>query len=798
MLKDIVGIRLQGANFETLTDILFLDPHEGNSNKSRNVKGALIYGRNGAGKSTLARATRKIKGEFLETIRQADFVDINGDPIVLSEEEKSHIFVFDEDYVDKNIKFHDSGLDTIIMLGQQAEIEEQLEIVRKTLAEAKEAYDIQNIVVNEYENEECEKSPKQYIKKMRWALQGDERWAGRDKLIKGNRQNTGVRDDTYKQFVTITTTSTRDQLIIDFNDKLRELRIAQQGSAAILSQVPVISIEYDEESIRNLLRFKIEKPELSERERYLLDLAQSGHTSHLSYIAKTFSDDTVGSCPVCLQKISKEYKQDLVKSVQKVLSKAVEEHQEALRTHVINEITMDFSPFTKLSNNQLCIDLVKHINEMIAKNNLIIQSKIDDPYSPCDKEIGQISDLITRLKDALKNLEAERLEYNRNITATKPIIDKLIEINNAIAHIDIMDPYIQYLAAEAQLKIEREKLSEIQDIYNNAKTKIDELEAKQKSIEVAISIINNNLKYIFFSKERFVIDYRDENYVLLSNGKTVKPSQISQGERNIIGLCYFFASILQNQEEKAAYNNEYLLLIDDPVSSFDVENRTGIMSFLRYQIGKFMLGNTLSRVVILTHDILTYYDSEKVFSELISASNDKFAGEKRVYRLYELRQNKLIDFSYKGRQEYTELIKIIYKYATGNAEEYELIIGNIMRQMLEAFSTFLYKKGIEEVSTDQNILSCLPEPEYSNYFENLMYRLVLNNGSHKLDQTKAMSDLNFFTVISKDEKQRTAKEVLCFIYLLNKRHLMAHLEGCDDIESNLSLWCKNIKDTLSD
>lgn len=61
------------------------------------------------------------------------------------------------------------------------------------------------MVVNEYENEECEKSPKQYIKKMRWALQGDERWAGRDKLIKGNRQNTGVRDDTYKQFVIILT-----------------------------------------------------------------------------------------------------------------------------------------------------------------------------------------------------------------------------------------------------------------------------------------------------------------------------------------------------------------------------------------------------------------------------------------------------------------------------------------------------------------------------------------------------------------------------------------------------------------
>ena len=116
--------------------------------------------------------------------------------------------------------------------------------------------------------------------------------------------------------------------------------------------------------------------------------------------------------------------------------------------------------------------------------------------------------------------------------------------------------------------------------------------------------------------------------------------------------------------------------------------------------------------------------------------------------------------------------------------------------MVEAFSTFQYKKGIDDVSRDQNILDCLPEEEYKSYFENLMYRLILNNGSHRLEQTKSMSDLNFFTVISKDEKQRTAKEILCYIYLLNERHLLSHLEGCSNVESNLSNWCEDIKNVM--
>lgn len=53
-------------------------------------------------------------------------------------------------------------------------------------------------------------------------MQGDDCWSGRDKQIKGNRQNTGVRDDTYKQFVSVSTTKSRDQLIVEYNDKLRE------------------------------------------------------------------------------------------------------------------------------------------------------------------------------------------------------------------------------------------------------------------------------------------------------------------------------------------------------------------------------------------------------------------------------------------------------------------------------------------------------------------------------------------------------------------------------------------------
>lgn len=543
-----------------------------------------------------------------------------------------------------------------------------------------------------------------------------------------------------------------------------------------------------------LLKMKIEKPELTEREHYLLELAQTGNTSQLNRMVTIFSNKNVCACPVCMQPVSEEYKQNLVQSVQKVLSKAVEEHQESLRQFIMDEIEFNFSPFIKLANTDLCSKLLLEFNAAIKYNNLVIQSKIDDPYTPCEQQLQPISTLLTRLNVAFDKLECERIEYNKEITATKPIVDYLTKINNQIAHFDIQDSYLRYLACAAQAKKEQEKLVELQNASARTKHRLDELEAMQKNVQVAVSIINNNLNYIFFSNTRFKIDYRNGNYILLSNGKSVRPSQVSQGERNIIGLCYFFASILQNQEESSGYTKEYLLVIDDPVSSFDIENKTGIMSFLRYQLGKFLLGNKDTRAIIMTHDLPTYYDSEKIFKELTAAS-ETICGEKPVYRLYELKNQKLVTFSYNKRQEYSELIKIVYNYALGNATEYELVIGNIMRQMLEAFSTFQYKKGFDDISTDQSILALLPEDVYKTYFENLMYRLILNNGSHRLEQTQSMSDMYFFTVISDSEKQRTAKEILCFIYLLNKKHLLSHLEGCTDIESNLQHWCNDIKNS---
>ena len=136
------------------------------------------------------------------------------------------------------------------------------------------------------------------------------------------------------------------------------------------------------------------------------------------------------------------------------------------------------------------------------------------------------------------------------------------------------------------------------------------------------------------------------------------------------------------------------------------------------------------------------------------------------------------------------MVRMIFEYGSGKATEYDIVIGNIMRQALEAFATFEYKKGIESISTDESILEASGMcEEHKTYFKNLMYRVVLNGGSHREEQARSI-ELDFLSVISETEKRRTAQEILCFIYLLNKQHLISHL---GEVETTLESWCEAVK-----
>ena len=176
MLRDISTVEVQGGLFATLTPFSLFDPQDGKELKT--IKGTLLYGRNGSGKSTIARAFRLARGEEQPAIKQVSFIDKDGKSVTLSDDEKKRIFVFDEDFVNEKVKFKEDHLDTIIMLGEAADLAGKIEQAEKDRDLAKAEYDVKETALKEYEDANNSKSPAHWLLKIAKALRGDDAWAG--------------------------------------------------------------------------------------------------------------------------------------------------------------------------------------------------------------------------------------------------------------------------------------------------------------------------------------------------------------------------------------------------------------------------------------------------------------------------------------------------------------------------------------------------------------------------------------------------------------------------------------------
>ena len=440
MLNEITKIKITGSIFDSLTTFDFFNPHEGD--KEKIIKGTLLYGRNGTGKSTIAKGFRKLAGESVSTITSVSAYNDANQLVNLSEEDKKHIFVFDEDYVDRNVKLQQDHLDTIVMLGQVADLTEKINTAMSECEVAKKMFEQQDLIYKEYCDTRNVKSPKYYMNQLVNALKGDDNWAGRDREINNGRQNTGVREDTYKRFIALSPTKLKTELILEYTQKIKELESARTGAYAICQRVPTISTlyqSYNDDEVVNLLAEVIEKPELSPREKKLFALLQEGQMLDLTHRLTYFQNKETIECPYCFQSMTAEYRDSLVKSIEKVLNKITKEHQQKLQAYVLDLVSIDLGLYDKLGSYGTCIDLVAKINSSIQENNDNLNKKIDNPYEAIVVESNIIKNLACQLADALSELEKERVEFNNEANKTEPIIAELNRINGEIAYYDVID-----------------------------------------------------------------------------------------------------------------------------------------------------------------------------------------------------------------------------------------------------------------------------------------------------------------------------------------------------------------------
>ena len=785
MFEKFQSIAIQGRCFEKETNLKFF------SNEKDRV--SLIYGRNGSGKSTLSKG---IKFAVDKTQDKDIFVKCldDSESEISMEGIEDKIHVFNEDYIDKNIRIEDDGLGTIILIGKQVGLQAEIDHHTKLLEKAKEERDRLQEQCKKYKDPHDINSPEYHIKKINNTLKETDGWAAIDCKIRGNKKNSAVTDVIIKEIYELSPKESQTDLKDAFENK-NDLYKQITDSTITFNPIPEIQ-KYSEEEENDLIRLlaqKIEDPVLTQRENQILNEIKKGNQNDIEKVKNIFLNTNISYCPYCYQEVTEKYKESLIESINKILNKDVDNHKIALSNIRFPDLSFDIDQYNTLDQGltkQIAIK-IKQCEEIIKKYKEFISIKQSNVYSPITTNNMALAQSISELENLMKELKKRKDAFDKAISEKKKIQVELLLLNKKIAYYNIKKDYENYQKQnQIREKIERD-CKNAQQSYLKEESEIRKIQAQKTNIGIAIDNINNALEYIFFAKDRLTIELRNQKYYLKSKGKDVLPKNVSQGERNIVALSYFFTQIMENQEADKLFQKEQFIVIDDPISSFDFENRIGILSYLRYQLSQMLKCNDKSKIIILTHDLSTMFNLMKTIEDIAQSKKQDNSGPKITFSKLELRNGNIIDFLNK-HNEYKTLLNNVYDYAENGAKgNDELTIGNIMRRVLEAFSTFVYNKGIEDLTNNSEIINAMGDK--STYFSNFMYRLILHGESHYQTQIHSMrNDLDFLDYISETEKQRTARDLLCMLYILNPLHIKIYIEENKKIDQ-IKQWLKAIK-----
>lgn len=787
MITDVSTITIKGGYFEqdtSLDDLL-----------KTNIN--IVYGRNGSGKSTITSA-------IAEKFKAADTgTDIPETPpqfevtldTSISEEDKKNVFVFNESFIENSVRLSKAGLKTIVMLGTQVEIEKEIQakLIEKNKTEAqKKKLEEEIEKLDENSRESLTFGQFQAIHKK---LSGASDWAARDSLIKGLRTNSKIQLKLLEELVTfkndiqnLDISNEREALINDIN-KFQHAK----NSATLNDSFHHVEFPICIKNVNSLLHKSVARPELNERDRKIINII-SGTYNFLNETKEFISHQENDLCPFCFQELSESHKAELQATIEKHLRQEgeiykkdieaelskIKDIQALIPSAAAKEIFSNFLEKVENARNKA--------NEAMLKVKDILSARQKDIYSnntpdiPCDAEkaYGAYNTLIDDLNSKINSFN----EIVHNFEREKA---KLIQRNKILAYAEYHDFIDNYFDLKNRYSKSCSDLNQVKNELKEQEKEIQELKAKQKDTSISLSIINDILSFIFFDKKRIQLEAADGCYSIKVNGKNIQPSKVSVGERNAIALSYFFASIGEDKTKANRYSTPSLIILDDPISSFDFENKVGILSVLRWQICEILKSCNISKFLIFSHDSETIFhlikiadditNKESGFSNKPKASFAQIKGKRLDYLFKSIRDKN--NDRMKNWNAYRTLIETVFHFASLNREEEEdnvFPVGNSIRKMLEAYSTFVYSKGIDSMLHDAHILAKIPESE-RDLFQHCMSRLILNTDSHMMENARTLSATeNHFSFA---ERQNIAKTALKFLFHINEQHLAAYLEDTD-------------------
>lgn len=734
----------------------------------------IVFGTNGSGKSTIADAFRQYASGD-NTILQLHGADID-------DEGRKHIFVFDEQFVRKNLEMSENtkGLGTIVTIGEAVDRAKEEKELEKKISDAENRMDAARTT-----KETEEETAKTLLRKLDTDLKKDGAYADLGKGIKCQKNKIPVDLDTILRVHDEASLSSynKAQLRNEILSGINSLSSTKEQSKITWfpSMLHVADLPNAWIAAKDLLAKEIEKPELSEREQKILKL---GYLQTKEEIVEKGLD----TCPLCHQSISQEHRSSLaemINHIENALNDVASEYKMELEACKLKCVLIDYHvPEEVHTIFPAESDALERANAKLKENADELVNKIEYraqnvQATPTDYDPSMLATCYSVFEAAVKRLSSKITEYNQSIDNRDNLQKDLQRKNVILAYLEHESDIKAYQGALERSKTAGDNFDTAKIERDSFKRQLDGLHAKRSNTNEAREFINKCLQFIFMQPGRLELvsgDGADNGiYILKSNGRQVALDKVSVGERNAIALAYFFASTFQGKRVEDRYSDEALYVIDDPISSFDQGNRVGILTFISDVFNNVIRGNRQSTILTLTHDLQTAYNLLTIVQR-ISKEQAWERGIDYDDEIRELKNKQLVLIKKESETNYHRLLREMYDFAAADASEIDKFngMGNKIRQLLESYTNFNYNRSLDAVLNNDDLLESVPN-EFHNYYRRLAARIVFNTASHSGITVDALGDgRDSFT---QEELHSVAQNILAFIHFTNPLHLDFILKG---------------------
>lgn len=692
----------------------------------------LIYGWNGTGKSTLSNlfscfelrslVPRFSAGQFSIALEDGSTITETTLP-----SSQLNIHVFNQRFIHENIDWDKSVKSILLIAKEKIDDLQKLEKLKGELQSKKKSYD-EKISDVKKQREALDKFLTNTAKKMKLGLQAvdtsDSYYLNYDrrKLSAFIQQNSAeifkaesvLPDD---KIIDLTNAAKPDQLpSITFASTAIEPDYFKKAAIRLRDLIGTTAVN---QAIQRLT----DNPDIREWVQTGLEIHKQHDSQSCEFCGSPFTQLRTEALAAHFSKEFTDFQNRLQNAATWIESQGAPINQIPAPTALYKELSADFEKLQKEYTSA-----AEKINQQVQGWREALKAKITDPA----KTDIQISDVIeedvTSFNETLKSIIALVDKHNNKTSNFKFETSKSkvkLELHFAAAEIQEFDysgseKNCNNLEAEATLDYkEIEKLDQ----------EVAAIEALLSNETVGAKEFNDTL-HRFIGRSELCLNFnqKKKGYEIIRNGLGEHDGNLSEGEKTAIAFVYFITKLKENG------NNikDTIVVVDDPVSSFDSNHLFHAYSFLRTQC------TDAKQLFVLTHNF-TYF---KLVRDWFSGMNRNRSKKDKpencfFYRLDappgSPRHSLLVDADDSLKNygsEYHYIFKKLYEYrshTTLNRDE-AFLTANLARKLIESFFTFKYPKRRNDISQlmDVGLKDCtITTPE----LKEKIYRFI-NKYSH--------------------------------------------------------------------